>query len=498
MQCVSYTRYVSSMPEREVPADIIIQQNKRIAKYARSKGWQISKKYTDRKNDKKADAAFKQLREDGMARQFDMLVIDSFYRLGNNISVARNLLQEIFYPAGIHFAIVEDDFCSLDISGEELKRYIAEKYADHRTKTRWSAIMDDRADGHFTVHDEKYGYLLSEDRTEMVIDEEVVPAIRRVFTMMADGSTMKEIAENMNAEGYESPEAHLRRVGKKNRPQRQNDHWTANTIKSVCRCTDYMGTMRRKIHDEYVDLPVPRIIEPELFHKAEETRQQHSHSMPSIRPQPNAFRFIIRDWETRQRLLCIAYVRGSDDRNFCLDSKRQGRRMPYKKALSEVMKLLQVEILQARSAAAILRSEQGQILHEERKAEVAGRMRDIMQEISDLAIERIEIHGREEDISFGYILSKNDRRLEELEQKFQKLIEEMNTVDKAFTHNPWIELYENIVLDGEPTNAMVRKWIDTVWVHDFKTVTADMKHKEWKAMLPEEWRKEVRTDGKEE
>ena len=188
MRCVSYTRYVSHLPEKDTPTNIISLQNDRIDAYAKTRKWVISKRYSDREVNKKAEKAFTRLREDGMSRQFDMLILDSYYRLGPNIANARNILSELFYPAGIHFAVVEDDFCSMDKTPDEVAQYFIEKNINFRIAVRWNAHNELREKGFFSVHDEKYGYLLSDDHRKLVIDEEVAPIIIEVFELMASGN----------------------------------------------------------------------------------------------------------------------------------------------------------------------------------------------------------------------------------------------------------------------------------------------------------------------
>ena len=51
MRCASYARYVSCVPEKNIPSDIIRQQNDRIQKYIKQNGWELVQKYADRKQD---------------------------------------------------------------------------------------------------------------------------------------------------------------------------------------------------------------------------------------------------------------------------------------------------------------------------------------------------------------------------------------------------------------------------------------------------------------
>ena len=127
MRCASYARYTSCVYEKEIPSDIIKQQNERVQKYIKSHGWELAEKYTDRKQDSEAEDAFREMQRDGINRKFDMVVVDSIFRCGSNVSYAEDVLLKTFYPAGIHFSVVEDDFCSMYMSAEDVKEYVAQK-----------------------------------------------------------------------------------------------------------------------------------------------------------------------------------------------------------------------------------------------------------------------------------------------------------------------------------------------------------------------------------
>ena len=170
MRCASYVKYASCIPEKEIPSDIIRQQNERIRKYIKSKGWELTEKYTERKKDTEAEEVFQTLREDGISRKFDMVVVDSIFRCGRNVSFAEDVLLKTFYPAGIHFAVVEDDFCSLYLSAGDVAAYVKKKRDQYIGGMMTYRSRLAQAEGYLTVHDEKYGYFLNEERKGFVID----------------------------------------------------------------------------------------------------------------------------------------------------------------------------------------------------------------------------------------------------------------------------------------------------------------------------------------
>ena len=130
MKWVSYTRSISSRIGEENPSNTIAEQNERIARYLKKRGCSISEKYSDRKRTAEATEGFDKLVQDGMARKFDAVVVDSIFRCGRTLPFAIEALQRTFYPLGIQFAVVEDDFCSADKTAEEVARYFNGKTID--------------------------------------------------------------------------------------------------------------------------------------------------------------------------------------------------------------------------------------------------------------------------------------------------------------------------------------------------------------------------------
>lgn len=45
-----------------------------------------------------------------MTQKFDAVAVDSIFRFGKTLPFAIEVLQKTFYPVGIQFAVVEDDF----------------------------------------------------------------------------------------------------------------------------------------------------------------------------------------------------------------------------------------------------------------------------------------------------------------------------------------------------------------------------------------------------
>ena len=214
MRCVSYTRTTSCKEDGKIPADIIQQQDQHTQEYLKKQGWTLSAKYCDRKKDTEENTVFEELTKDGINRKFDMVVVDSIDRCGRTISCADDVLVKTFVPAGIHFAVVQDEFISIGKTKEELYEYIKKaRYAAVQLKGMREYAVREQLEGLYTVHDEKYGYILSDDRRELLIDEEAAVVVREIFQMVLDGMPIANIVKILNDSGIESPMVHNARPG---------------------------------------------------------------------------------------------------------------------------------------------------------------------------------------------------------------------------------------------------------------------------------------------
>ena len=120
-------------------------------------------------------------------------------RYGNR----RKNFEEIFVPTLQKcLAVVEDEFCSMFMNADDVKEYFSKKRSFAASNNMHQHTWRRTAEGYLTVHDEKYGYLLTDDRKGLVIDEEVAPIIREIFHLLADKEmTYKQVCALMNERG---------------------------------------------------------------------------------------------------------------------------------------------------------------------------------------------------------------------------------------------------------------------------------------------------------
>ena len=266
MKWVSYTRSISSRIGEENPSNTIAEQNERIAQYLKKRGCSISEKYSDRKRTAEAAEGFDRLVQDGMARKFDAVVVDSIFRCGRTLPFAIEALQRTFYPLGIQFAVVEDDFCSADKTAEEVAEYFNGKTIDKIRSEFITNRQNQFEEGTLTHRQNKYGYTLSEDSRGFVLDSESSYVVKLIFQMYLEDMKIQEIARALDAQGVPSPQVQMaqkKRLGVKT-------EWPVSTIRAILQNPLYIGKCTLKLAKAKREMEVPPIVSESEFQEVQE------------------------------------------------------------------------------------------------------------------------------------------------------------------------------------------------------------------------------------
>ena len=271
MRCASYTRMVSCMENGEIPNDIISQQNERIQEYIKQRKWKLVKKYSDRKKDEFEETAYLQMKQDAMGRQFDCLVIDSMFRCGRNSNVAAELFKSMFVPAGLHIAVVEDDFCSLDVTEQETIEYLDRKAKEYKDKV----VTEDMRKFNETKKYYKYGFRYKDGKMELEIDPEPAEVVRRIFRLSSDGHSCSEIAKILTEEKIESSGNYVNKLwGRKIKDE--HAPWKRDQVKRILYNRQYIGEWERTIDGKKQMFSCPMVVDMELFQKAQKSLTHRS------------------------------------------------------------------------------------------------------------------------------------------------------------------------------------------------------------------------------
>lgn len=467
MRWVSYTRSISSRIGEENPANTIAEQNANIEQYLKNKGYRISEKYSDRKRSAEAADGFDRMVQDGMTQKFDAVAVDSIFRFGKTLPFAIEVLQKTFYPVGIQFAVVEDDFCSTDRTADEVEQYFKEKAIE---KIRFEFIanrQDSFEKGVLTHRQAKYGYDISEDRRSFVLDSESAPIVKLIFQMYLEEMTFQEIAEALDAQNVPSPQIQMTR----NKKVTRKTKWPVTTIRSILVNPLYIGKLTLKLSGAEKKMEVPPIVSEEDFQKVRE-RINDSVKLPAPkrRSTPNILIKKIYDRASGERLLC----RTTEDETrqiYSFDRK-------YKCFSGKAPYIESTEIFDAIRSSLKTAQEQA---------------RTLMDALSEKDVERTAVYRKYERCEMEQeqledFESRYQAEIEELEAEFKNIMMKVSVIEKAFSYvNPWLTKFQDLTTPEILERTHIKKYVERVWIDDFKRVEVVLKEEEWTRFFPEEW-----------
>lgn len=167
--------------------------------------------------------------------------------------------------------MVQDDFCSIGKSRDDVTEYARMERNAVKAEKIQEYTVQKQLEGYYTVHDEKYGYILSEDRKELIVEKEAAVIVREIFQLFLNGNTLKAIADIMNKRGVESPMVHNARVGHKKWPEYEN-RWGIESVRRIIGCTAYNGYWKKTINGKVCTLPITPILDEGVFEHVQKIR----------------------------------------------------------------------------------------------------------------------------------------------------------------------------------------------------------------------------------
>ena len=478
MICVSYTRTMGWSILEEPAADTISVQNRSITEYAAKRKWKIAKKYSDRKHDRNEDTAFRALKEDGIAQKYDCVIIDSMQHFGITGYHAYDLLSVVFLPAGIHFAVVEDDFCSADVSREESQSYLDKKRYQYRilhTKETTGRYLEDR------VY-EKYGYRHKDGVMELVIDENVADNIRTIFHLMSEGNTIKSATQIMNERGIEAPNVYMRRIGAAGK-RINTSVWLESQVGSIIRNPIYIGKWERTIECKKVIVPCPAIVSEEIFEKVQAIlNSRRCGTRIGCKPSNNAFGGILFDKDSG---LTLHQYR----------SQTTGEklfRLKYPKP--DYIEYPKMSIMYDYVEATV----RDMLSREQEKAKLALRMFET-KEFQEYKANRLDLVRQEAqaifrqmtDLEYSSWQSQSEVSLEGQQtndEKLQRILNQITELDRILSaDNAWIRLFADMKLPDTMRLKDLQKYVVSATCEKFESIKIEIREKEEFLQLPQEW-----------
>ena len=494
MKVVAYTRFSSDRVGEEVPQDAILIRSSIIEEYANSKGWTIEKKYSDRKHSKDTCEAFEELKNDGIYRKFDLIVIDSIFHFGRGYTYAEELLLRVFYPAGIHFAVAEDDFVSLEHSADEVSQYFYGKRWKNYSDKAHDAEKVKLSPGELYRQSIRYGYIFSADRTHYEIDDEAAPIIQEIFKRYADGETFNGIATDLNKRGVIAPPDRKAQTMGKTINSFKPARWNPAAIKRTLSNEIYTGHGFRSYFKQMIPLEVPPIISQELFDKVKARMEANGpRNMDWRTEQANVFTGLVFDQASGKELMTANWSNGDGRRYYIFRNNHRyvtkeyvakGWMLSYDDMIKKVKEELETEISLAKSIEARFLSEEGVRALEAALADMKNESKGVFNEMCEKSTKLFEAERAcnirtQEEIS---------EKLEQLNETYESIWQRTQNIKKAYSsRNPWLLKYAKAKVLEDINRKFVRKYVGGIVVTNFKYISLTPFEENWKLMLPKEW-----------
>ena len=228
---------LSQEDERQGESVSIDNQRTILRKYAEEHGFEIHDEYID-------DGVSG---TDAKTGVINTIIVKDLSRFGRNYIEVGQYVDYVFPAFGIRFIAIQDnvDTENRDSNAMEMMPIVNifnEWHATNTSKKIKAVRRSNALAGIYSAKKATYGYLKGTDKKRTpVIDEETAPVVRRIFELYASGTSPKNIADILNADGIPSPgKLAYERLGHKGRPNEMR-LWCEVSIRAMLNNIMYIG-----------------------------------------------------------------------------------------------------------------------------------------------------------------------------------------------------------------------------------------------------------------
>ena len=240
---------LSQEDERQGESVSIDNQRTILRKYAEEHGFEIHGEYID---DGVSGTTFdrpevQRLLDDAKTGVINTIIVKDLSRFGRNYIEVGQYVDYVFPAFGIRFIAIQDnvDTENRDSNAMEMMPIVNifnEWHAANTSKKIKAVRRSNALAGIYSAKKATYGYLKGTDKKRTpIIDEETAPVVRRIFELYAAGTSPKNIADILNADGIPSPgKLAYERLGHKGRPNEMR-LWCEVSIRFMLNNIMYIG-----------------------------------------------------------------------------------------------------------------------------------------------------------------------------------------------------------------------------------------------------------------
>ena len=190
--------------------------------------------------------AFQRMIADIEAKKVNMVITKDLSRLGRDYIMTGHYMERYFPEKRVRYISLLDGIdTGIESSANDITPFRAimnDMYAKDISKKIKSVKRDKQRKGQFIGGKPMYGYKMHPtEKNKIVIDEEVAPIVRRIFTMALDGMSCRKIAATLNEEGIPTPATYANLpVGN---PGPYTGLWSSERISDMLQNETYIGNM---------------------------------------------------------------------------------------------------------------------------------------------------------------------------------------------------------------------------------------------------------------
>lgn len=222
---------------------------------------------------------FQRMLEDIKNKKIDVIIIKDLSRLGRNYIETGNFVEVVFPAMGV-FVISVDENYEMDSSDYYSSDYVSLKnlfndmYAKDISKKVRSSLIVKKYNGEFVGKLAPYGYIKdSKDKHKFLIDKNISHIIKKIFDMILEGKSRREVADFLNNNDILTPSEYLKINTDKDTTIMKK--WNPEMVNAILRNENYTGTLfqgkKRKLNyriDKKIQLDKENWIVTENHHEA--------------------------------------------------------------------------------------------------------------------------------------------------------------------------------------------------------------------------------------
>ena len=194
--------------------------------------------------------------EDIKNKKIDVIVIKDLSRLGRNYIETGNFVEVVFPAMGVSVISVDENY-EIDSSDYYSDDYLALKnlfndmYAKDISKKVRSSLIVKKQNGEFVGKLAPYGYIKDpKDKHKFLIDKNVSHIIRKIFDMILDGKSRRQVTDFLNDNDILTPSEYLNL--NKIEDVSVMKKWNPEMVNTILKNENYTGTLlqgkRRKLN----------------------------------------------------------------------------------------------------------------------------------------------------------------------------------------------------------------------------------------------------------